>query len=101
MIENRGGHTATMLQSGQIFVAGGVTGSQTLQSAEILDPVTHNFTAIGNMKTPRNQHRANLLNDGTVLLTAGSTDFINLRSNELFDPSNNSWRAAKAEPLAT
>ena len=91
MIENRGGHTATMLQSGKILVAGGVTGNETLQSAEILDPVTHSFTNIGNMNTGRNQHRATLLNDGKVLLAAGSVNAFNLNSAELFDPANNTF----------
>jgi hypothetical protein len=91
LVENRGGPSATMLESGKILVAGGVTGNQTLQSAEILDPITHNYTGIGNMNVGRNQHRATLLDDGTVLLAAGSNNAFNLKSAELFNPSNNSF----------
>src|SRR5262249_13289660 len=44
MTENRSGQTATLLLNGTVLVAGGLTGNKTIQTAEILDPVTHNFT---------------------------------------------------------
>ena len=91
MLENRGGYTAAVLKSGNIFVAGGVTGNLTLKTAEVLNPTTGQFTSLGNMQVPRNQHRANLLADGKVLLTAGSTDGFNLSSNEIFNPTNNTF----------
>src|SRR4029453_6435192 len=43
MSEGRTGPTATMLDSGVILVAGGITGNVTLQSAEVIDPVTLTF----------------------------------------------------------
>jgi hypothetical protein len=91
MAENRSGMTSTLLQNGQVLVAGGLTGNETLQSAEILDPVSHNFTSLGNMQVARNQHTDTLLANGKVLLAAGSTDAVFLKSAELFDPTNNSF----------
>jgi Kelch motif protein len=89
MAENRSGQTATLLLNGSILVAGGLTGNTTIQTAEILDPVTHAFTSLGNMQVARNQQTDTLLPNGKVLLAAGSTDAIFLNSAELFDPSTN------------
>jgi hypothetical protein len=91
MAENRSGATATLLSNGQILIAGGLTGNKTLRTAEILDPVTHAFTSLGNMQVARNQHSDTLLANGKVLLAAGSTDAVYLRSAEIFDPANNSF----------
>jgi N-acetylneuraminic acid mutarotase len=92
MVENRSGHTSTLL-GGNILVAGGVTGSRTLQTAEMLDPSTMTFTSVGNMTLGRNQHSDTLLPDGKVLLAGGSTDAVILDSAEVFDPANNSFAA--------
>ncbi len=91
MSEGRTGPTATMLDNGQILVAGGITGNATLQSAEVIDPVTHTFTSLGNMQVARNQHTDTLLPDGRVLLAAGSTDAVWLHSAEVFDPTSNTF----------
>src|SRR5215831_736823 len=91
MIENRSGMSATLLLNGQVLVAGGLTGNKTLQTAEILDPVTHLCSPLPNMQVPRNQHTDTLLANGKVLLAAGSTDAVFLNSAELFDPTNNSF----------
>ena len=91
MQENRTGATASLLLNGNVLAAGGITGSRTLKSAEILDPVTHAFTKIADMNVGRNQHSATLLDDGRVLIAAGSTDFVFLKSAEIFDPNDNSF----------
>jgi phosphatidylserine/phosphatidylglycerophosphate/cardiolipin synthase-like enzyme len=93
MAENRSGATATMLVGGNILVAGGVTGSRTLQTAEVLDPSTMDFSPVGNMTAGRNQHTDTLLADGKVLLTGGSTDAVILDSAEVFNPASNSFAA--------
>ena len=74
-----------------MLVAGGVTGNLTLQSAEVIDPVTHAFTSLGNMQSGRNQHTATLLDNGKVLIAAGSLDTVPLKSAEVFDPANNTF----------
>jgi len=90
MSENRSGMTATLLLNGQVLVAGGLTGNETLQTAERLYP-GGTFTPLGNMQVPRNQHTDTLLADGTVLLAAGSTDAVFLNSAEIFNPTDNSF----------
>lgn len=94
MSENRSGESATVLATGQVLIAGGLSGNKTLQTAEVIDPATHIFTSLGNMQVARNQHTATLLADGKVLLAAGSTDAVYLNSAEIFDPSNNSFSLA-------
>ena len=100
MSENRSGMTSTLLQSGQVLVAGGLTGNETIQTAERLDPVSHTFTQVGNMTAPRNQHTDTLLPNGQVLLAGGSTDAVFLRSAELFDPTSNTFTATGSMSFA-
>jgi hypothetical protein len=67
-------HTATLLSSGKVLIAGGQQDINTLfASAELYDPVAATFAATGSMQTSRSQHTATLLNDGRVLLAGGGT----------------------------
>jgi Galactose oxidase, central domain/Abnormal spindle-like microcephaly-assoc'd, ASPM-SPD-2-Hydin len=85
----RESHTATLLKSGRVLVAGGV-GFEA--SAEVYDPTTGTFTATGSMNTGRYAHTATLLNDGTVLVAGGIGpggnlgSGVSLASAELFAP---------------
>src|ERR1051325_6532431 len=98
MLENRSFHTSTLLRDGSIFVAGGVTGNRTLQSAEALDPLTLSFTSLGNMQVGRNQHTDSLLPNGKVLLEDGSLDTATLQSAELFNPATNTFTPTLGVP---
>lgn len=59
-------HTATLLDNGQVLVAGG-----TGQSAELYKNSTKKFSATGSMERERRAHTAVLLNDGRVLVAGG------------------------------
>ena len=61
-------HTATLLQNGQVLVAGG---DDTGVSAELYDPTTGMWTATGNLATGRSVHTATLLANGQVLVADG------------------------------
>ena len=73
LIGDRYGHTATLLPTGRVLVAGGTTEGGELYSAELYDPDTRSWTATGDMGGLRGAHTATLLSDGRVLVVGGST----------------------------
>ncbi|MGB8378128.1 MAG: kelch repeat-containing protein [Rhodanobacteraceae bacterium] len=87
----RSDHTATLLPSGQVLVAGGYDGESEsigqLDSAELYDPATQTWTSTGSMITARESHTATLLFSGKVLVAGGYGDSGVLDSAELFDPA--------------
>ncbi len=66
-------HTATLLPSGKVLLAGGSYSGIVLASALLYDPASSTFTPAGSMTTQRSGHTAHLLSDGTVLITGGTS----------------------------
>jgi hypothetical protein len=100
--------TATLLKDGSVLVTGGWKrtaadysgpGLVSQETAEVFDPKTNSFSAVGSMAFPRTNHTAARLQDGRVLVLGGSNDFfpdggIGYPSNktmigpaELYDPA--------------
>jgi WD40 repeat protein len=114
MISARMGQSATLLENGQVLLAGGMSGTAnlpdvsftTLNSAEIYDPASDTFTATGDLHTARVLHAAALRRDGKVILGGGWDGTIKLASGmaghhpvngrtlqsiEIFHPSTGSF----------
>jgi len=90
----RSGPTATLLQNGQVFVVGGRSGNNVLQSAELYDPSAGTFTETGSLNTARDGHSATLLQNGQVLIAGGWSVAVGLptiASAELYDPSTGTF----------
>ncbi|HEY3319857.1 MAG TPA: kelch repeat-containing protein, partial [Planctomycetota bacterium] len=85
-------HTATLLPSGKVLVAGGYGNFGYLSSAQVYDPATGNWTATGALSTARYYHTATLLPSGKVLVTGGDNGSI-LSSAEVYDPATGAWAA--------
>ena len=66
-------HTATLLSSGNVLVAGGTTnGLDGLSSAELWNPAAGTWTTTGSLNTARLAHTATLLPAGEVLVAGGA-----------------------------
>src|SRR4029077_1213628 len=88
MNSQRTKHTATLLPSGKVLVAGGQGyGFDNLSSAELYDPVTRSWSSTGSLGTARYGHTATLLPNGKVLVAGGTACCISFSSAELYDPA--------------
>jgi len=72
------GHTATLLGTGKVLIAGGFnslpgTGDDSVNLAYLYDPTTQQFTRTGNLIDNPAMHSATMLPNGTVLIAGGFT----------------------------
>ena len=92
----RWSHTATLLESGKVLVAGGSTRqfATILRQAELYDPLSGTWAETGSLNTPRDGHAATLLSGGKVLVAGGrNPGAAALASAEIYDPAAGSWTA--------
>jgi hypothetical protein len=90
MVVARQYQTATLLPSGEVLIAGGYDFSDLpLASAELYDPATGRFSAVGSMPEARAGYTATLLGNGTELIAGGvgGEDGEVFASAELYAPS--------------
>lgn len=91
----RNAHTAVLLPTGQVLVAGGQSGGDAQASAELYDPRTDRWTTGADLPTPRTDVHAGLAPDGSPAL------FLGVVSNRLFGvlrfaPATKSWTEGPA-----
>jgi hypothetical protein len=103
-------HTATLLPSGKVLIAGGENSGPSLETGivyvtavtELYDPAAGTFTAGGAMTTVRYQHTATLLPGGKVLITGGlgNSPPVETTSAELYDPATGTFSATGSMTVA-
>ena len=100
MSVGRTGHSATVLKTGEVLVAGGTdfNTASCYTTAELYDPSTGVWTLTGSMTQPRCLHSATLLPNGNVLVAGGAASLYNntndtVTSAEIYNPSTGKWTA--------
>ena len=103
MSTGRTAHTATLLKSGKVLIAGGDAcmfgysyyEACPLSSAEVYDAVAGTFSATGSMSVTRVFHTATVLSNGKLLVTGGHGT-----SAELYDPTSGKFAATGSMSVA-
>jgi hypothetical protein len=92
MTTARSWHTATLLNSGKVLIAGGHQ-TQDAASAELYDPATGTFTATGSMRTADYtlSRTATLLSNGKVLILYGKPCDEGPAGAEHYDPDTGAF----------
>jgi uncharacterized delta-60 repeat protein len=94
-------HSGTLLPNGKVLVAGGEgnhTLATTLNSAELYDPATGQWTPTSNLNIVRASHTATLLPNGKVLMAGGTGGNSSFVSTEVYDPALGTWTNAGSTP---
>src|SRR5882724_3661595 len=81
-------HTATLLNSGKVLVAGGHD-----STTELYDPTSGTFAASGSMSVGRDSHTATLLLNGKILIAGGQNVSGTLATAEVYDPNSRTFTA--------
>jgi len=96
--------SCTLLDSGKVLVAGGLTSALTgnISSAEQYDPESGMFSPTGSMAVGHWNHTATRLISGEVLVVGGGCTFSTCdatASAELYHPDTGLWSGAGAVPV--
>ena len=97
----RSAHTATLLPSGKVLIAGGRTSSSLTNTAELFDPAAGTFTSLSPMTLARTGHTATLLPSGKVLIAGGFTGSGVTNTAELFDPASGTFTSLSPNTMTS
>lgn len=94
--------TSTLLSDGRVLVVGGLETDEVYAaraSAEVYDPATGRFDAVGSLATPRFGHASVRLLDGRVAIIGGSDSSSGATpSIELYDPTTRTFAPGPTDP---
>ena len=95
MASPRAQHTAALLRSGEVLVAGGtVSGQGYVATAERFDPATNQWRDAASMHFARAGHTATRLMDGRLLIVGGEGDLFEASGSvERYDPEQDRWES--------
>jgi len=99
MSVGRTAFTATLLQNGEVLVAGGSDYEiNCYDTAELYNPSTGQWKLTGSMTRQRCLHSATLLPNGDVLVSGGANSIYDyskptVNSSEVYNPSTGEWTA--------
>jgi hypothetical protein len=94
MSQARSNHTATVLTSGHVLVAGGTAGASTVRTSERYNPIDDTWKAVGLLHDSRSNHTATLLPNSTVMVAGGFTkqeSTGSTQSVEIYYPDTELW----------
>ena len=95
MTHPRNDHTAALLPSGEVLIAGGdMNSSDEDRTAELYDPATGTFKPTGAMTVGRAMARSVSLDDGRVLILGFYSGPTTVRTAELYDPHTGAFSSA-------
>ena len=81
-----------LFSSSQVVLLGGLTSSGNIQTGEAYNPVTQQFSSLGQvMSTGRVAYAAAKLPDGTILLAGGDNGSTNLKTADIYNPVTNTF----------
>jgi hypothetical protein len=103
MPDSRALHTAVLLPSGSIWVAGGVDAAGNVLDTTLLVSAAGTVTAGPALQSPRVGHTATLLSTGNVLVAGGQSNATGgqtLGTTEVYDPTTNTISAGPAMTTA-
>ncbi|MGQ0508830.1 MAG: Kelch repeat-containing protein [Myxococcaceae bacterium] len=90
-----GQHTATLLRSGKVLIAGGQSAPNgaTLNRTELLAPLAPGTwtKTTGDMRVPRLWHKSTVLRDGRVLIVGGFLGAATYNDSQVFNPATGTF----------
>src|SRR5215469_13144402 len=89
----RSGHTANLLSSGMVLVAGGENAAGNVAQSELYNPTTGSWSLTGSLNDARAAASAVVLPGGKVLVAGGCvSDCANATNTaEIYNPSTSKW----------